>query len=287
MRLLRHCTLLALTVALASVPRVAAAQAGAPSDSVSENVLDSTGAAVPLVAPPPVVVMIPETAPSELALTVPMPGREINFLESTGAAQLISDRLSISPYELVVQSDDEGGLPARTNAILIPASALETFQPIRIIARSDGEVVGSNQSSDSLTITLGYYGPGTGTVIFSGTISEPTEGVTEASLTAVIPPTLFDIDEPPLETGGVLGKISDYLDIPAAIQVSFISSDEQGIYANLPPANGAITENVEAGGSVVYAVDFISDAVPEPASWMLLSIGLLSAGLIQFQRRFA
>jgi hypothetical protein len=285
MSTVRHLTALALLAALFLVPKVACAQTGAVSDTLSESVVDLSGTVVPLVAPPPVFVSIPETAAGEPPLTVPMPAREINFLEPIGTANFISDRLSISAYEMLVRSDDEGNLPRRTSATLIPASAFEVFQPIRIDARSDSEVQSPpNQLSDSLTITVGYYGPGTGTVIFTGTIPEPTEGATEPVLVATIPPIAFDIEEPPFETGGVQGKISDYADILSTVQVRFISSDDQAIYANLPIAHGSIFENIETGGGIIYAVNFRSDTVPEPASFALFGLAMLWIGLLGGRR---
>jgi hypothetical protein len=287
MNTVRHLTALALLAALFLVPSAALAQTGADSDTLSETVIDlSTGGAVPLLAPPPVFVPIPETPTAEPPLPVPMPAREIDFLEPIGTAQFISDRLSISPYEMQVQSDDEGNLPRRTNATLIPASAFESFQPIRIDARSDGDVTGTTQESDTLTVTVGYFGPGTGTVVFTGTIPEPLpEGTTEPVLGVAIPPTFFDIEELPIETGGVLGKISDYADILSTIQVRFISSDDQAVYLNLPAANGSVFESFQTGGGVVYAVEFRSDAVPEPASFALLGIAMLASASFGSRRQ--
>ncbi len=289
MRILRHFALLSLLVALAFVARVASAQAGAESDSLSESAVDLSGAIVPLVPPIPPLVIAEGNEPVEAFY--PVLPRSIDFRELLSPTQsIISDRLSIlNTYELRVVSDpNPGGLPPRTEAdvIRIPATARERFQPIRIVAKSDGNVAGTNQESDSLTITLGYYGPGTGKVVYSASILEPLpEGVTEPVLEFAIPPTRFDVVEPPLETGGIDGIISDYVDILTPIQVRFISSDEQGIYANLPPAHGFIFENIETGGGVVYALDFRSDVeIPEPASFILLSMGLLSLGLIGRRR---
>ena len=177
------------------------------------------------------------------------------------------------------------GLPPRTaNSTRIPASALETFQPIRIEAKSDGEITAN--ASDTLTITVGYFGPGTGTVVFAGVIPEPLpEGVTEPVLGFFIPPMFFDLEEPPIETGGQLGIISDYVDLVQGVEVRFISSDDPAIYQGLPPANGFVLENFETGGGVRYTLDFVSDAVPEPASIILLGMGLLSWALIDRRRQ--
>jgi len=288
MRIVQGCIVLGLLAGLALVPRVASAQIGGPSDSLSETIVDlGTGGPVPITVPPPPAFFSFPEASEPFDTVVPLPGREIDFIEGVGPTQgHISDRLSISPYEVRVASDgNPAGLPRRTaNSTFIPFSALETFQPIRIDAKSDGELTNQTQS-DSLTITLGYYGPGTGTVVFSGVIPEPLpEGVTEPVLTFVIPPTSFDIEEPPIEAGGQQGIISDYVDILTQFQVRFISSDDPAVYGNLPLANGFVLENFETGGGVRYSLDFVSDAVPEPASFILLSMGLLSWGLISRRR---
>ena len=283
MRIMHCCIVPALLAGFALVPRVASAQTGALSDILSENITDlSTGAPVPIVfGPPPVIAPIPEdTAEPVLALT--MPPRQIDFIEGVGSTQgHISDRLTISQYDVRVQSDLESGLPpGGPGVIRIPASALETFQPIRIEATSDGEF--TTTQSDTLTITLGYYGPGTGTVVFSDVIPEPLpEGVTEPVLAFDIPLTLFDIEEPLIETGGVSGIISDYVDILSPVHVEFISSDD------LPSSaltNGFVTE-LETGGGVVYSLNFHSDVVPEPASFALLGVALVAANLFGLRRK--
>ena len=284
MRIVQGCVLLALLAGLALVPRVTLAQTGGPSDSLSETVVDlGTGLSIPLVAPPNVFAPIPEGTGETLSFFVPMPPRQIDFMEGTGPNQHLSDRLTISPYEVQVQSDSNpNGLPPRTlpNVIRIPASALEKFQPIRIEAFSDGELTNTT-ASDTLTITLGWFGPGTGSVS-TFTIPPVPEGQTEPPLTVFIPPTLFDIEEPPVEVGGAQGIISDYVDILNQIQVTFISSDDLPF---TPPPNGVVFESLETGGGVRYSLDFFSDAVPEPATFALLSMGLLSLGLIGRRRQ--
>ncbi len=290
MRIVQCCAVLALLAGLALVPRVASAQPAAPiSDSLSETVVDlGSGAAVPM-APPFGPILIPEVTP-EPGGPLLVPSRVIDFLEPPGVSQSpISDRLIIGPpnqaYPVsIVSDDDPGGLPSRAGATLIPASAREAFQPIRIEAVSDGDLPGTQGPSDSLTIILGYYGPGTGTVILgSGPIPEPPEGVPE-SLTLTIPPTLFDIEEPS-STGGSTGIISDYFDIPQPIVVTFLSSDDPGSYEPIPP-NGFIVESIESGGRLLYALDFRSDAeVPEPASFALLGIAMLAATLFGHRRQ--
>src|SRR5436190_18951847 len=166
----KHCVVLALLAALAVAPKLVFAQAGGLSDSVSETFTNmSTGGAVPIVlGPPPVFFPIPEGT-AEPATFITMPARQIDFIEGTGPNQgHVSDRLTISQYDVRIQSDgDPGGLPTGGPGVIrIPAAALESFQPIRIEAFSDGDLPTSSQS-DFLTITLGYYGPGTGTVVFS------------------------------------------------------------------------------------------------------------------------
>jgi hypothetical protein len=291
MRVVNWSLVLALLAGLALVPRVASAQAGALSDSLSETAVDSAGVPIPL-APPPIFVTIPEVTP-EPAGPILIPSRVIDFLEPTGVSQsVISDRLTIGQpgqsYALgVISDDDPGGLPSRASSVgstLIPASAREAFQPIRIEAFSDGDP-NFNGVSDTLTITLGYYGPGTGLVI-KGSIPEPTPEVpTETPLSLTIPPTFFDIEEPSL-TGGSTGIISDYVDIPQAIVVTFLSSDDPAAYEGLPIGpSGFVMETLDGGG-VVYALNFRSDTeVPEPASFALLGVALLAATLFGQRRR--
>ena len=291
MRVFLHfCVVPVLLAGLALVPRTALAQAGTQnSDALGEIVRDLNPPipppllpGVPL-TPPAVIYTIPEVSP-ELPQTFNFPGREIDFSEmSSSGALTTSDRLSITPYQVSVQSDDEtGGLPRRTNAVLIPRSALERFVPFSIVAHSDGDVPGAVPlESDHMTITLGFHGAGTGTTDFDGTIPEPTaEGAPEDFLVHTIAPLHFDVEEPLAETGGKEGVISDYVDVLTPIQVRLISSDDQAIYANLPPAQGSVVENFQTGGGVTYALGFRSDAVPEPASCVLLGTGLLFAGLM-------
>jgi hypothetical protein len=277
MKTVRLCTTFALFAALFVIPRVASAQAGGTSDTLSETILDLTpGAAGPITITPPFASFTFPEATESFDTVVSLPGREINFLEAE--TQSRSDRFSIAPYQVRVASDaNPNGLARRDNATLIPASALESFLPLSIVARSDGESTNQTQGSDSLTILIGYFGPGTGSVVFSGLIPQPPEGVAETPLVFVIPPTSFDIEEPTAETGGVQGKISDYLDIITQIEVRFISSDDQSVYG---PAFGAVQENIQTGGGLNYALEFRSDAVPEPASYILLSIVLSSLALI-------
>ncbi len=284
MKPLQLCAAATVFAVLFAFTTFAPAQTGTFSDSLSEAVVDLAGANVPL-APPTVSFPIPE-GQEPVDLVFPLPGRQIDFVEETPVTNIISDRLSISPYEVRVASDpNPGGLPPRTNAIRIPASALESFLPLSILAKSDGNAANPVQElSDSLTITLGSYGPGTGTVIFSEVIPEPLpEGVTEPVLGFVIPPTLFDIVEPPGETGGVDGIISDYVDLLTQIEVRFISSDDPALYANLPPAQGFIVESITAGGGIHYYLDFRSDAIPEPCAIGL--IGVAATALVTLRRR--
>ena len=293
MRVILHfCVVPALLAGLALVPRTASAQAGVESDSLGEIVRDLNPQIPPPLLPdvplvPPVVsYSIPEVSP-ELPQTFNFPGREIDFREQSSIAVITSDRLSITPYQVSVQSDDEtGGLPRRTNAVLIPRSALERFVPFSIVAHSDGDVPGAVPlESDHMTITLGFHGAGTGTTDFDGTIPEPTaEGAPEDFLVHTIAPLHFDVEEPLAETGGKEGVISDYVDVLTPIRVRLISSDNPAIYANLPPAQGFVVENLQTGGGVTYALGFRSDAVPEPASCVLLGTGLLFAVLTGWRK---
>src|SRR6478672_2872878 len=142
---------LLILAGLALVPTVASAQTSTASDVLSESFVDTiTGLPIPLAVPPgpPPLSFSFAEASEPFDVVVTLPPREINFIEpQTGG---ISDRLSIlTQYQVRVASDgDPAGLPRRTaNSTLIPASALETFQPIRIIATSDSEF--SNQTSGS------------------------------------------------------------------------------------------------------------------------------------------
>jgi PEP-CTERM motif len=295
MRIVSRCAFLAALGALAFVPRVAFSQSGTQSDLLSEIVLDHNGPAaapdVPLM-PPAVSFPIPEGT-AEVGLTFTLPGRVIDFREvgATGNG-FISDRLIISPYQVFVQSDDNpGGLPRRTDAVLIPREALESFLPLSIVARSDGEHQNTvDQESDTLTITLGSYGPGTGKVDFFGTLVDPPvpepPDVTEPDLTHVIHPIRFDIEEPLEETGGQPGIISDYVDIMSEIQVKFISSDEPGRYDTGMPVDGFVMENIETGGGVSYGLVYRSDAVPEPSTMVLGALGFAALLGIALRRGF-
>jgi PEP-CTERM motif-containing protein len=291
---LQFCVVPALLAGLALVPRMASAQAGLESDFLGEFVRDQNPQipppilpGVPLV-PPAVSYTIGEGSAAEAPQVFAFPGREIDFQDPSPLAVLISDRLSITPYQVSVQSDNNpDGLPRRADAVLIPRSALERFAPFSILAHSDGNVPGTVAlESDHLTISLGYHGPGTGTTDFNGTIVEPPqEGLPEDFLTHTIAPVHFDVEQPLAETGGKAGVISDYVDILTPIQVTLISSDNPSVFANLPPAQGFVFENNLTGGGVRYSLGFASDAVPEPASFILLGTGLLSLGLIG-RRRF-
>ena len=286
---LQFCVVPALLAGLALVPRMASAQAGLESDSLGEIVRDVNPLPPPLLGdvplvPPAVSYSIGEGSAAETPQVFSFPGREIDFSELSSSGSLTtSDRLSITPYQVSVQSDDNpNGLPRRTDAVLIPRSAPERFAPFSVLAHSDGNVPGTvTQESDHMTITLGFHGPGTGIKEFDGTLFEPSqEGLAEDFLTHTIAPVHFDVEEPLAESGGKERVISDYVDIVTPIQVRFISSDDPHVFANLPPAHGTVFENNLTGGGVTYSLGFRSDAVPEPASCVLLGTGLLLAGLM-------
>jgi hypothetical protein len=276
MRIRQCCVALAMLAGLALVPRVAPAQ-GAVSDTLTETIVNASGAIVPFLTPPgppAVVVSIPETT-GEPPAPILLPPRQFDFIEGAGPTQgHISDRLNISQYQVQVQSDDTVGLPRRTaNATLIPASALESFQPVRIVATSDADI-GNITQSDTLTIILGYFGPGTGTTIATILIPETVEGVAE-TVTVPVPPSFFDI----AESVGTQSIISDYVDVQP-FTVSFISSDD---LQSSTLTNGIVLEGIETGAGVTYSLNFASDTdVPEPASVALMALGMVSfAGLIR------
>lgn len=285
MRLVKSSIVLLLLTGLAVAPRVVFAQVGAISDALGEAVADKSGLMMVSMTPPFPPVTIPEGP--ETSNPIFIPSRVIDFLESSSA---ISDRLTIGPiggqFQIDVLSDsDPGGLTPRDGATVIPASAMEHFQPIRIEASSDGDQANPpSTESDMLTITLGWFGPGTGSVVFSGVISEPPEGDPETQLAFTIPPTKFDVEEPSL-TGGSTGIISDYVDIIDQIVVTFLSSDDPLDYEVIEPS-GTITEDPLNGGGVLYAIAFASDVeVPEPASFVLFGIAMLASTLFGPRRR--
>jgi hypothetical protein len=290
-KLMRVLVALALVLGITIAAKTSFAQAGVPdSDLLQEFIRDHNAPAatpdVPILPgfPPIVTIKIPEVTPEATAQTFTMPGRTIDFLEGASTAP-ISDRLSFNQYQVRVVSDDTVGLPPRTNAIQIPASALEAFLPISISASSDGDQASTGQpESDHLTITIGYHGPGTGDVT-EFPIPEPgPDPATEPIFSHVIPALSFDVVEP----GGVAGTqgfISDYVDI-SEIGVTFISSDDQAIYNQFPPAHGFVVEDHLLGGGVTYSLGFVSDTeVPEPGTLTLLGIGFAMVPIIGRRNR--
>ena len=261
---LQFCFVLSLLATLALIPGMALAQTRSPnSDTLQEAIDGYFGPGVP--PPPPISYTIPEAVPEALKVFL-FPGREINFLESSGA---ISDRLSISPYQVAVQSDDEIGLVPRANAVQIPASALEQFEPLVIVAMS--EVDGFSES-DNLRIYTGGFGGDTGTKVFDQTNTQ--DGAAEPALAWAIQPVSYDVYEP-----GNPDVVSDYVDILGTIQVRFISSDDPATYANLPAAQESV---FEVPIPVAVYLTFESD-VPEPATMVLLILG--AAGVVGILRR--
>jgi hypothetical protein len=274
MRLSAYCRAFALLLVVLCIPRWASAQADGPSDEATE-LFTEIGPIGGFGLPPPKNFGIVETSNELSDVVFLMGGHEIEFREFTGAtgAQL-SDRLSISQFQIRMASDREpGGLPARGGVTRIRFNALESFRPLEIFAKSDGNPNQTGPLSDSLTITVGSFGPGTVGPIFSGIIPETSETLSEHELRFVIPAAFYDIEEL-----GPSGDpfISDYFDIPNDIVVSFLSSDEPGRFGNLPPPTGFVLEDPQFGGGLVYAVDFRSDIeVPEPASFLGLGLATL------------
>jgi hypothetical protein len=249
----------------ALLPARAHAQANTNSDVVSEVVLDRAGNTVPIVNPPPLNFTIPEGT-GEAQVIVPVPPRNLDFLEGPGS--LPSDRLHIDPYEINVVSDPEAPLTRRPNAILIPASAGEVFLPLSILADSDGDP--SGQDSDSIKIFHGFYSGAPNPVpVFSQTVIDVTGTEAPEVIPFTLPAVSFDVEEPPIETGGQTGLISDYVDLPS-ITGFFLSSDNPADYGTIL-ANGSIIEDPVNGNGISYAVGFTSDVVPEPAAILLLS----------------
>jgi hypothetical protein len=278
--LLIFCAAVSLLVLLAFLPgAVFGGGITTPiSDILGESLTDlnpAPGAVLPTPAP----ILIPEIPGETTDKVYPFPGHEIDFREQATSNFQFSDRLSVSPYQVRVVSDDNpNGLPPRTEAdvIRIPASALESFSPYVITAKSDGEhPLGAVLESDHLTILAGAYGPGSGKTLFDDFVQEPLpEGVTEPILTFTTPALRFDVIEPPGEVAGAQGIISDYVDV-SPITVRFISTDDPALIANLPAAEGVVIENIETGGGVRVALNFTSDAVPEPSTMVLYVVGAI------------
>ncbi|MGA2443401.1 MAG: PEP-CTERM sorting domain-containing protein [Tepidisphaeraceae bacterium] len=195
----------------------------------------------------------------------------------------ISDRLHIDPFTVNIESDSDTTtgqdipLPRRPGAVLIPASALESFFPVSVTVTSDGDQSGTGSQSDSIEITQGGYldqvtGTGvTGNVVMNQVIPEPGFDPSSEIVPFTIPAISFDVEEPG-STGGAV--ISDYVDMPY-ITGEFISSDFLSDYPPLPNGpNMAIYESAITGGGYDWSMGFSSD-VPEPGSIALLGSTLL------------
>jgi hypothetical protein len=249
---------LGLFVALGFASKLAMAQT--QSDLLFEDIRDHTDRIVI----PGLSFLIPEGG-NEVPPPIPIPSRTVDFFEPITST--ISDRFRLNAYQVLVQSDDEIGLPRRPNAILIPASALESFTPLFIAAGSDGDT--GTGESDRLTIAAGVYPGFGGTVLFDQIIPENPNGEFVPFGPFVLQ---FDVEEV-----GQPGVISDYVDL-INIQGFFLSSDNPNDEHYQGPFDGFIIEkNGPEFGKLNYMLNFESD-VPEPTAAFLLGIGVLSVG---------
>jgi len=273
------------SVIVLSVASIALGQAGAVSDITAEFITDHHGTTIGS----PLSYSISESIPPEPgAITQLFPGLTIDFYEpsapGSGVPPQISDRLHIDPYQVTVTSDDENPLASRPGAIVIPASANETFLPFSIFVHSDGD--GQASESDHLVITVGYYGPGTGAVVLDLLFPETPDPSAEGTPFTILGAS-YDVLEASL-TG--VTSVSDYFD-HSPITGYFISSDNPADYdPNLIPDGIVIEDGLAAdpfyGGDLTYSLGFTSDGnVPEPSSVILLGTGA-AAILLLGRRRF-
>jgi len=260
------------------------AQVGAiESDYLEVTLTDQNGTAVLPALHLPIPEPADPTDPGEPPMTFIIPSVTVDFMEAVGPALTISDRFHVNDIDITVLS---ANLMPRANATRIPGQALERFLPVQIVAFSDGEsAAGTNSPSDVVRIRTGIWDPtlGPGTLVFDQALTEPTaEQLDEPALNFAVQPILFDVAEPPAE--GPTGQVvSDYVNM-GPVTGFFISSDDPTHYAGLPPANATLTEDVLKGGSLTYTIRFVSDAVPEPASFGLCSVAVCGLGAIARRR---
>jgi hypothetical protein len=269
--------------ALAGPPAPSVAQTQ-NSDTLSLTILDHTGRVVA----PGALVSLPEGMETPTTVTFGgMGGLNVMFTEFPN--RTISDYFHLDPYSMIFTSDpNPGSLPRRDGAILIPREAMETFRPVSVSARSDGNIGGV--PSDVVTVTLGAWGafPGGGSPGIAFTFSVPDIGEGPDFFTFSVPPMFFDIEEPPIETGDPANiHISDYLDIVTNISGYLLSSDNPADYQDqhmYPPTPFFVDEKATNDQELFCGVTFSSDVIPTPTAGSMV---VVVAGLLTARRRRA
>jgi hypothetical protein len=221
-----------------------------------------------------------------------IPSRDIDFFEENGSVR--SDRYHLDGFNVTITSDNNpSGLAPRTAAIRVPASAGENFVPLRVVVSSDTRSsTPGTAPSDAVRVVQAVGGGAALQVVIDTSkmtpnpFAEPADEATSERFNFTIPAVMFDLEEPPSETGGRLGVISDYFDLPA-IQGFFLSSQNSQDYSGLLNPNGQINETEDEGAELSYDLRFDSNDFdsPEPGPIVLLSTGLLSVGVVIWRER--